>query len=116
MLYLSHSQAVDYVSRVAGMSRETFDEDIRPRLFERRYSPRVTRFSKAAIDAALENPKYIERPPGEVEIEKLREFARPFTFWTGIYFLFLDDELVYVGQALHIPSRLCDHVPGVNRD
>lgn len=61
MLYLSHSQAVDYVSRVAGMSRETFDLNIRPRLIERKYSERVSRFSRVAIEKAIEDPSYSEQ-------------------------------------------------------
>jgi integrase len=58
--YLSHSEAVEYVSRVAGMSRETFDASIRPRLLERKYSERVSRFARVAIERAIDDPAYSE--------------------------------------------------------
>lgn len=65
MRYLSHGQALDFVSREAGMSRETFDLSIRPRLVERKYSDRVARFSRIAIEAAIDNPAFHEeQQPG----------------------------------------------------
>ena len=60
MRYVSHGQALEYVQREAGMSRETFDLNIRPRLVERKYSDRVSRFSVLAIDAAIDNPSFTE--------------------------------------------------------
>lgn len=60
MRYVSHGQALEYVAREAGMSRETFDLNIRPRLVERKYSDRVSRFSVLAIDAAIDNPSFTE--------------------------------------------------------
>lgn len=64
MRYLSHGQALEYVAREAGMSRETFDLNIRPRLVERKYSDRVSRFALVAIDAAIDNPAFQEEQSG----------------------------------------------------
>jgi integrase len=58
--YLSHTEALEYVQRMAGLSRDTFDSNIRPRLVERAYSDRVTRFSRIAIEAAIDNPSFEE--------------------------------------------------------
>ena len=66
MRYLSHGQALEYVSREAGLSRETFDLNIRPRLVERKYTDRVSRFSVLAIDAAIDNPSFTEAEGGEM--------------------------------------------------
>lgn len=66
MRYLSHGQALEYVSREAGLSRETFDLNIRPRLVERKYTDRVSRFSVLAIDAAINNPAFTESEGGEM--------------------------------------------------
>lgn len=66
MRYVSHGQALEYVSREAGMSRETFDLNIRPRLVERKYSDRVSRFSVVAIDSAIDNPAFVESEAGEM--------------------------------------------------
>lgn len=60
MLYLSHSDALEFVQRTAGLSRETFDASIRPRLVERAYSDRVSRFSRVAIEAAIHDPSFQE--------------------------------------------------------
>ncbi len=65
MRYLSHGQALEYVAREAGMSRETFDLNIRPRLVERKYSDRVSRFAVVAIDAAIDNPAFQEEQQGD---------------------------------------------------
>lgn len=66
MRYLSHGQALEYVAREAGLSRETFDLNIRPRLVERAYSDRVSRFSVLAIDAAIDNPSFTEAEGSEM--------------------------------------------------
>lgn len=66
MRYLSHGEALKYVAREAGLSRETFDLSIRPRLVERAYSDRVSRFSVLAIDAAIDNPAFTESEGGEM--------------------------------------------------
>jgi hypothetical protein len=116
MRYLSHGQALDYVSREAGMSRETFDLNIRPRLVERVYSERVTRFSVAAIDRALADPLFREILGAHYDLAAIRDGARHFKRTSGVYFLFLGIELVYVGQSWHVPARLADHLPGVNGD
>ena len=60
MRYLSHSEALKFVQREAGLSREIFDLNIRPRLIERKYSDRVTRFDQVAIEAAIADPSFEE--------------------------------------------------------
>lgn len=72
MQYLSHRDALDYVQREAGLSRETFDLNIRPRLLERRYGERVVRFSRLAIDQALADPTFEE---GSMKLPRRRILA-----------------------------------------
>jgi hypothetical protein len=98
------------------MSRETFDLNIRPRLVERKYSERVSRFSRAAIARALADPLFVEVLGAEYDLDVIRRNALPFKRTSGVYFLFLAGELVYVGQSWHVLGRLAEHQPGVHGD
>jgi hypothetical protein len=49
-------------------------------------------------------------------LEAVRDAAILFERRAGVYFLFQDDELVYIGQSLHAPARLLDHTAGVHGD
>lgn len=60
MQLMSHSQAIEFVQREGGMSRETFDSNIRPRVIERAYGGRVKRYLKVAVEQAMLDPSYAE--------------------------------------------------------
>lgn len=87
MRYLSHGQALEYVSREAGLSRETFDLNIRPRLVERAYSDRVSRFSVLAIDAAIDNPAFSESEAGEMFFKRKTVADTLEHTWATIWYL-----------------------------
>jgi integrase len=87
MRYLSHGQALEYVSREAGLSRETFDLNIRPRLVERAYSDRVSRFSVLAIDAAIDNPAFTESEAGEMFFKRKTVADALEQTWSTIWYL-----------------------------
>lgn len=116
MRFLSHGQALEYVAREAGLSRETFDLNIRPRLVERKFSERVSRFSKAAIDHAIRDPLFVEHVGCLYDLDRMRERAAAFKRQPGVYFLFNAGELVYIGQSWNVAARLADHQPGVHGD
>jgi integrase len=85
--YLSHGEALDFIQRIAGLSRETFDLSIRPRLVERKYSDRVSRFSQIAIEAAIDNPAFAEHEGGEMFFKrKTIKDALEHT-WSTIWYL-----------------------------
>lgn len=85
--YLSHGQALEYVSREAGLSRETFDLNIRPRLVERVYSDRVSRFSVLAIDAAIDNPAFTESEAGDMFFKRKTVKDALEHTWSTIWYL-----------------------------
>ena len=85
--YLSHGQALEYVSREAGLSRETFDLSIRPRLVERAYSDRVSRFSVLAIEAAIDNPAFTESEGGEMFFKRKTVADALEHTWSTIWYL-----------------------------
>lgn len=87
MRYLSHGQALEYVAREAGLSRETFDLNIRPRLVERAYSDRVSRFSVLAIDAAIDNPSFTEAEGGEMFFKRKTVKDALEQTWSTIWYL-----------------------------
>lgn len=87
MRYLSHSQALEYVQREAGLSRETFDLNIRPRLVERVYSDRVSRFSEVAIEAAIDNPAFTESEAGEMFFKRKTVGDALEHTWSTIWYL-----------------------------
>lgn len=87
MRYLSHGQALEYVAREAGMSRETFDLNIRPRLVERKYSDRVSRFSVVAIDAAIDNPGFTESEAGEMFFKRTTVKDALEHTWSTVWYL-----------------------------
>jgi site-specific recombinase XerD len=85
--YLCHSEALEYVAREAGLSRETFDLNIRPRLVERKYSDRVSRFSVVAIDAAMDNPAFTESEAGEMFFKRKTIADALEHTWSTIWYL-----------------------------
>lgn len=87
MRYLSHGQALEYVAREAGLSRETFDLNIRPRLVERAYSDRVSRFSVLAIDAAIDNPSFTEAEGGEMFFKRKTVADALEHTWSTLWYL-----------------------------
>lgn len=44
------------------------------------------------------------------DLNKLRKTAQRVELVTGIYFLFLDDELVYIGKSVNVISRIGGHL------
>jgi predicted DNA-binding transcriptional regulator AlpA len=78
------------------------------------------RWNSAAIDAAFGQSSASKpiRPTREavpfdgtlLSATEIQRQAKPFEPRTGIYFLLLDGEIVYVGQSIDVFARLAQHI------